>query len=128
MIAAAEGCGYNRRVTRAGGFVMIRFAALLVAASVLALSVPSWADGTSVEKRPVVTKKIKKKRTVRKKVVIEKTVVVEEKGAPPPIVLAPAAPLPAMPVYVWVPGHWTRSASMDMHVWVPAMYMLPPSP
>ena len=51
---------------------MIRFAALLVAASVLALSVPSWADGVPIEKRPAVTKKIKKKRTVRNEVVSEK--------------------------------------------------------
>ena len=76
---------------------MIRFAALLVAASVLAPSVPSWADGVPIEKRPAVTKKVKKKRTVRKKVVSEKKVVVEEKEAPP-VVLAPASPPPAAPV------------------------------
>jgi hypothetical protein len=108
---------------------MIRFAALLVAASVLALSVPSWADGIPVENRPAVTKKIKKKRTVRRKVVIEKNVVVEENEAPP-VVLAPPPPPPppTPPVYVWVPGHWTRNPPMNTHVWVPAMYIRPLSP
>jgi len=110
---------------------MIRFAALLVAASVLALSVPSWADGVPIENRPAVTKKIKKKRTVRKKVVSEEYVVVEEKVAPP-VVLAPAYPPPAapvyIPVYIWVPGHWIRNPPMNTHVWVPGMYIRPPSP
>jgi YXWGXW repeat-containing protein len=111
---------------------MIRFAALLVAASVLALSAPSWADGVQIENRPAVTKKIKKKRIARKKVVSEKVVVVEEKEAPVPVVLAPALPSPApvyvpIPVYIWVPGHWTRNPPMNTHVWVPGMYIRPPS-
>ena len=61
MIAPVEECGYNCRATRAGGFAMIRFAALLVAVSVLAVSIPAVADGVPREKRPAVTKKIKKK-------------------------------------------------------------------
>ena len=107
---------------------MIRFAALLVAASVLALSVPSWADGVPIENRPAVTKKIKKKRIVRNEVVSEIYVVVEDKEAPP-VVLAPAYPPPAapvyIPVYIWVPGHWTRNPPMNTHVWVPGMYIRP---
>ena len=75
---------------------MIRFAALLVAASVLVLNGPSWADGV------------------------------------PPVVLAPAYPPPAepvyIPVYIWVPGHWIRNPPMNTHVWVPGMYIRPPSP
>ena len=111
---------------------MIRFAALLVAASVLTLSAPSRADGVPIENRPAVTKKIKKKRIARKKVLSEKIVVVEEKEAPVPVVLAPALPLPApvsvpIPVYIWVPGHWTRNPPMNTHVWVPGMYVRPPS-
>ena len=39
---------------------MIRFAALLVAASVLAVSVPAAADGIAREKRPVVDQKDQK--------------------------------------------------------------------
>jgi hypothetical protein len=105
---------------------MIRFAALLVAGSVLAASVPAAADGVPREKRPVITKSIKKNRIVRKKVVVEETVVVEEKEAPP--VVAAPAPLPATPAYLWVPGHWTWNSPMNMHVWVPGMYVLPPSP
>jgi WXXGXW repeat (2 copies) len=108
-------------------FLMIRFAALLVAASVLAVSVPSLANGIPLEKRPTVTKEIKKKRAVRKSVVIEERIVVEEKQAAPPVVpLSP--PPPATPVFVWVPGHWTWNAPMSMHVWVPGMYIRPPSP
>ena len=109
---------------------MIRFTALLVAASVVALSVPSRADGVPIEKRPAATKKIKKKRIVRRKVVIEKRVVVEENAALPPVVLAPAPPPPppVPAVYVWVPGHWTRNWPMNTHVWVPGMYIRPPSP
>jgi WXXGXW repeat (2 copies) len=104
---------------------MIRFAALLVAASVLAVSLPAQADGVPLEKRSTVTKKIKKKRIVRKKVVIEKKIVVEEAA---PVIAAPASPLPPTPVYVWVPGHWTWNAPMNTHVWVPGMYILPPLP
>ena len=58
---------------------MIRFAALLVAASVLVLNVPSWADSVPIENRPAVTKKIKKKRIVRNEAVSEIYVVVEKK-------------------------------------------------
>jgi hypothetical protein len=105
---------------------MIRFAALLVAGSVLAASVPSLADGIPREKRPVITKNIKKNRIVRKKVVVEEKIVVEKKEAPP-VVAAPAPP-PATPAYLWMPGHWTWNSPMNMHVWVPGMYVLPPSP
>jgi len=106
---------------------MVRFAALLVAVSVLAGSVPAAADGIPREKRPVVTKKIKKNKAVRKKVVTEESVVVEQKETPP-IVLAPApppSPIPVTPVYVWAPGHWTWNSPMAMHVWVPGMYTRP---
>jgi hypothetical protein len=127
MIALVDGREYNYRATRAGDFAMIRFAALLVAASVLAVSVPSLADGIPIENRPTLTKKIKKKKIVRKKTVIEKRIVVEEKQAAPPVV-PPSPPPPATPVFVWVPGHWTWNAPMNMHVWVPGMYIRPPSP
>ncbi len=106
---------------------MIRFAALLVAISVLAASIPAVADGIPREKRPVVTKKIKKNRAVRRKVVTEEKVVVEQKEAPP-VVLAPVPappPIPATPIYVWEPGHWTWSSPMAMNVWVPGMYLRP---
>jgi len=106
---------------------MIRFAALLVAASVLAVSVPAWADGVTREKHPTITKKIKKKRIVRKKVVIEEEVIVEKRVAPP-IVIAPASPPPMALTYVWMPGHWTWNAPMNTHLWVPAMYVWPTSP
>ncbi len=108
---------------------MLRIAALLVAASVLALSVPAAADGVPLEKRPAATKKINKKRKiVRRKTVIEKEVVVEKKQAPPPVVVAPQAPPPPAVVYVWAPGHWTWNAPMNSYVWVPGMYIRPPSP
>jgi hypothetical protein len=74
----------------------------------------------------VITKKIKKK-IVRKKVVIEEKVVVEEKEAPP-MIAAPVPPPIAAPAYVWMPGRWTWNSPMNMHVWVPGMYILPPSP
>jgi len=106
---------------------MIRFAALLVAASVLAVSLPAQADGVPLEKRPTVTKKIKKKRIVRKKVVIERKIVVEKREAPP-VVVTPVPPPPATPAYVWMPGHWTWNTPMNMHVWVPGMYVWPTSP
>jgi hypothetical protein len=106
---------------------MIRFAALLVAAAVFAVSVPSLADGIPREKRPAATKEVKKKKIVRKRVVIEKRIVVEEKQAAPPVV-PPSPPPLATPVFVWVPGHWTWNAPMNMHVWVPGMYIRPPSP
>ena len=106
---------------------MIRVAALLVAGAVLAAGVPAAADGISREKRPVITKKIKKSRIVRRRLVTEKTVVVEQKPAPP-VVLVPAPPPPPTPVYVWLPGHWTWNSPMSMHVWVPGMYIRPPSP
>jgi hypothetical protein len=105
---------------------MIRFAALLVAASVLAVSLPAQADGVPLEKRSTVTKKIKRKRIVRKKVVIERKIVVEKKEML--VVVAPAPPPPATPAYVWMPGHWTWNAPMNTHVWVPAMYVWPTSP
>jgi hypothetical protein len=105
---------------------MIRFAALLVAASVLAVSLPAQADGIPLEKRPTMTKKIKKKRIVRKKVVIEKKIVVEKREAPP-LAIMPTPPSPP-PAYVWMPGHWTWNAPMNMHVWVPGMYVWPTSP
>jgi WXXGXW repeat (2 copies) len=105
---------------------MIRFAALLVAASVLAVSVPAFADGIPIEKRPTVTKKIKKKkRIVRKRVVIEKKIAIEEKEAPPPVVVAPPPPPPPA---VWMPGRWTWNAPMNTHVWVPGMYVWPTPP
>ena len=106
---------------------MIRFAALLVAASVLALGVPAAADGVPREKRPTVTKEIKKKRIVRDRVVIEETIIVEEKLPEPPVIVAPPPPPPATPVYVWMPGRWTWNSPMNMHVWVPGMYVLPQS-
>ncbi|MGD9616266.1 MAG: hypothetical protein AB7H90_13125 [Alphaproteobacteria bacterium] len=106
--------------------IMIRVAALLVAASVFAVSIPAAADGIPREKRPIVTKKIKKKKIVRKRIVIEKKVVVEQKEAAPPVVAAPPTLPP--PVFVWVPGHWTWNSPMNMHVWVPGMYVRPPSP
>jgi hypothetical protein len=108
---------------------MIRVAALLVAASVFAVGVPAAADGVPREKRPVATKKIeKKKRTVRERTVIEKKVVVEKKEKPAPVIAAPPPPPPVVPVYVWAPGHWTWNSPMNMHVWVPGNYILPPSP
>jgi hypothetical protein len=100
---------------------MIRFAALLVAASVLAAGMPAAADGIPIEKRPTMTQKIKKKRIVRRRVVIEKKTVVEKK-APPVVVAAPPPPPPAA---VWMPGHWTWNAPMSTHVWVPGMYVWP---
>src|SRR4051794_21702277 len=101
---------------------MVRFAALLVAASVLAAGLPAAADGIPIEKRPTVTKK--KKRIVRKRVVIEKKVVVDEAAAPPPVIVAP--PPPPSPPAVWMPGGWTWSAPMSTHIWVPGMYVWPP--
>jgi hypothetical protein len=103
---------------------MIRFAALLIATSVFAASVPALADGMPREKRPVATKKIKKNKAVRRNVVSEETVVVEQRDAPP-VMLAPGpqpSSIPATPVYVWAPGYWTWSYPMAMHVWVPGMY------
>jgi hypothetical protein len=126
MIAPVKECGYNRRAAREGGFAMLRVAALLVALSVLAVSIPAAADGVPREKRPVITKKIKKHRIVRRKVAVEKKIVIEKTEAPP-IVAAPP-PIPATPLYVWAPGHWTWNSPMNMHVWVPGMYIRPPSP
>lgn len=108
---------------------MVRFAALLVAASVLAVSVPAAADGIPIEKRPQATKKIvtkkirKKRRIVRKEVTVEKTTVVERREAVP-VAVAPAPPLPPTG-YVWAPGHWTWDVTMNTHVWVPGMYVWP---
>lgn len=99
---------------------MIRFAALLVAAAVLAVSVPAAADGIPVEKRQTVSKKHKKKRVVRRRVVIEKKIVVRKRETPPPVAAAPPA--------VWMPGHWTWNAPMNTHVWVPGMYVWPTPP
>jgi hypothetical protein len=105
---------------------MIRFAALLVAASVLAVSIPAAADGIPREMRPAVTKKVKKTRIIRKKVVVERPVVVERKEeAPPPVVAMPAPPRPG---YIWMPGRWTWNAPMNTHVWVPGMYVWPTPP
>ena len=106
---------------------MIRFAALLVAASVLAASLPAQADGVPLEKRSTVTRKVKKKRVVRRKLVTEKKIVVEKKEAPP-VVVAPVPPPPPAPAYVWMAGHWTWNAPMNTHVWVPGMYVWPTSP
>lgn len=107
---------------------MLRVAALLVALSVLAVSIPAAADGVPREKRPVITKKIKKHRIVRRKVPVEKKVIVETEA--PPIVAAPVPqqPIAPTPVYVWAPGHWTWNSPMNMHVWVPGMYIRPLSP
>ncbi len=67
MIAPAERCEYNPRIMRGGGFAMIRFTALLVAASVLALSVPSRADGVqSKSDRPRPKKSRKSELSVGK--------------------------------------------------------------
>ena len=106
---------------------MIRFAALLVAASVLAVSIPAAADGVPREKRPVVTKKIKKHRVVGRKVAIEKKVIVEKQRRRRSSLAPAAAPAacPATPVYIWAPGHWTWNSPMNMHVWVPGMYIRP---
>lgn len=65
---------------------MIRFTALLVAVSMLAVNVPAAADG---------------------------------------IVPTPSVPTP--PVFVWMPGHWTWNRPMSTHVWVPGMYIRPPT-
>jgi hypothetical protein len=114
---------------------MFRVAALLVAASMLALSMPAAADGIPREKRPVATKKIKKKRIVSRETVTEEEVIVQERAAPPPVVIAPPPPplvvapppLPPPPPvgYVWMPGRWTWNEPMTAHVWVPGMYVWP---
>jgi hypothetical protein len=108
---------------------MVRFAALLVAASVLAVSLPVAADGIPREKRPVVIKKVKKKKIVRKKIVTERKVIVEtNEASPPAIIAAPPSLPPPMPVYEWAPGYWAWNAPMNTHVWVPGMYIAPSSP
>lgn len=106
---------------------MRRLGALLVAGVVLIAAAPVFGDGVPVEKRPTVTKKIKKKRPVRPKTVtIEDTV--------PPVVAAPAAVAPppqappAPPALVWVPGRWVWNSPMNMYAWAPAMYLPPPTP
>jgi hypothetical protein len=113
--------------SREPGCFMIRFAALLVAASMLAVSIPAAADGIPRKKRPVVTKEIKEEDPIRGRVVIERETVVEEKQVPPPVVAASPSPLPLPalppPVFVWMPGHWTWNAPINMHVWVPGMYI-----
>jgi hypothetical protein len=105
---------------------MIRVAALLVAASVSAVALPAAADGIPREKRPTVTRTIEDNRAVGTGTVIEEKIAVEQK--PAPVVAAPSPPPPPMtPVYVWMPGRWTWNSPMTTHVWVPAMYILPPS-
>jgi len=103
---------------------MIRFAALLVAAAVLALSMPAVADGIPREKRPVATKKINKKRIVPRETVTEEEVIVQERAAPPPVVIVPPPPPPPVG-YVWMPGRWTWNEPISAHVWVPGMYVWP---
>jgi hypothetical protein len=129
MIAmVAEGV-YDCRVTRAGGFAMDRIAALLVVALMLTAGVPAVADGIPGAQRPTVSQPRVRPQTV------EETIVIEEKQAAPPVVIASPPPPPAppttpvdVPVYVWMPGHWTWNAPMRTHVWVPGMYIRPPSP
>ena len=110
---------------------MIRVAALLLAAAVLAVSIPAAADGIPIEKRPAATKTIhKKKRIVRRKTVIEKDVVIEHRETPPVVLASPVALAPPPPPigYVWKPGYWTWNAPTNMHVWVPGMYVWPTPP